>query len=457
MGAAQQQINPLFLNCVKARWIWVCALWVVAYAHEVRAQPTGIASFKHPGLLHTQEALTRVKRQVQDSAEPWASGWKKLVANSHSSSAYKERPVDTVYRGTGTPENYSLLYNDIAAAYANALRWHISGQEAHAQAAIRILDAWSAQLKNISGTSDRFLAAGIYGYQFANAVELMRDYAAWEGLEKSKAVLKDLFYPLSHDFLLNHNGSCISHYWANWDLVNIAAVLAIGIVLDDSILFQEAVTYFKIGSGNGSIGHVVTFLHPDGLGQWQESGRDQGHSLLGPAIAGAICEMAWSQGEDLYGYDDNRLLRGFEYVAKYNLGDSVPFAPYNNCDNVNHVAISEVGRGGLRPGWELILHHYAGRKGLAVPNIQRYAEKVRPEGGGGDYGPNSGGFDQLGYGTLMSSLPTSSTHFVPSARMKARSRSLRPARHDLRGRREKQRRSSLSPLTFKFENGSLAP
>jgi hypothetical protein len=32
------------------------------------------------------------------------------------------------------------------------------------------------------------------------------------------------------------------------------------------------------------------------------------------------------------------------------------------------------------------------------------AEKVRPEGGGGDYGPNSGGFDQLGYGTLTATL-----------------------------------------------------
>jgi hypothetical protein len=30
---------------------------------------------------------------------------------------------------------------------------------------------------------------------------------------------------------------------------------------------------------------------------------------------------------------------------------------------------------------------------------------VRPESGGGDYGPNSGGFDQLGYGTLTATLP----------------------------------------------------
>jgi hypothetical protein len=43
-------------------------------------------------------------------------------------------------------------------------------------------------------------------------------------------------------------------------------------------------------------------------------------------------------------------------------------------------------------------------KGVKAPYTQRFAEKVRPEGGGGNYGPNSGGFDQLGYGTLTYTL-----------------------------------------------------
>ena len=34
----------------------------------------------------------------------------------------------------------------------------------------------------------------------------------------------------------------------------------------------------------------------------------------------------------------------------------------------------------------------------------RNSSKLRPEGGGGNYGPNSGGFDQLGYGTLTYTL-----------------------------------------------------
>lgn len=41
------------------------------------------------------------------------------------------------------------------------------------------------------------------------------------------------------------------------------------------------------------------------------------------------------------------------------------------------------------------------RRGLSVPYITAMAESVRPEGGGGDYGTTSGGFDQLGFGTVM--------------------------------------------------------
>jgi hypothetical protein len=32
--------------------------------------------------------------------------------------------------------------------------------------------------------------------------------------------------------------------------------------------------------------------------------------------------------------------------------------------------------------------------------VAAIAATVRPEGGGGNYGPNSGGYDQLGFGTL---------------------------------------------------------
>jgi hypothetical protein len=125
--------------------------------------------------------------------------------------------------------------------------------------------------------------------------------------------------------------------------------------------------------------------------------------MMGMGLYGAICQMAWNQGDDLFGYRDNRFLAGAEYVAKYNLGEDVPFTPYANSSFKSPV-VSPAGRGGERPVWELIYNHYVVLEGLSAPYVAKAAEKSRPEGGGGDYGPNSGGFDQLGYGTLTSTL-----------------------------------------------------
>jgi hypothetical protein len=209
-----------------------------------------------------------------------------------------------------------------------------------------------------------------------------------------------VFYPINHNFLTRRE-RCIAHFYANWDLCTMMSILAIGVLCDNREYYNEAVNYFKHGAGNGAIGNAVYHIHENGLGQWQESGRDQGHASLGIALMGAFCEMAWSQDDDLYGYDDNRFLKGAEYVAKYNLGEDVPYTTYTNCLGVNQPQISSSGRGNTRPIWELVYNHYVLRKGLSATFSAKFAAKIRPEGGGGNYGPSSGGYDQLGYGTLL--------------------------------------------------------
>lgn len=365
-------------------------------------------SFVHPGLLHKQSDLDRMKARVAEGAQPWKSSWDILVANSHSSLT---RPVSTVpsiiYRGfDGThPENYALLFRDAASAYATALRWQISGDVAYAEKSIQILNAWAAGLTTISGTSDKFLLAGIQGYQLANAAEIMRLYSGWAAADFAKFQnwMLNVFYTMNKDFLQNHNGACISHYWANWDLCNMASMLSIGVLCDRRDIYDDAVNYFKTGAGNGAIQKLVPYVH-DQLAQLQESGRDQGHALLCVGLAASFCEMAWNQGDDLYSYDDNRLFKAFEYVAKYNLGYQVPYTTYSNCTGIVQTIVSADGRGNVRPVWELVYNHYVKRKGLSAPYINLFAQRVRPEGGGGNYGPNSGGYDQLGYGTLTATL-----------------------------------------------------
>jgi hypothetical protein len=363
------------------------------------------ATFAHPGMLHNSGDLNRAKVRVAAGNAPWLSGWNRLTANGHSAATWVANPQATIIRG-GTGENYGTLYNDIHAAYQNALRWKIAGTTANGDAARNILNAWSAKLTTVTGNADRFLAAGIYGYQFANAAELMRGYSGFD-LDRFKTMMLNVFYPLNNDFLLHHNGACITNYWANWDLCNMNSILAIGILCDDAATYDQAVNYFKNGAGNGSIAHAVPFLYDSqGLAQWQESGRDQGHTMMGMGQMGAFCEMAWSQGDDLYGYDNNRFMKAAQYVAKYNLGQDVPFTTYTwgtgqSCAYQEHTAISSSSRGQVRPVWDILHYHYTRRRYLSVPYITAMAESVRPEGGGGDYGTTSGGFDQLGFGTVM--------------------------------------------------------
>ncbi|GGS21628.1 membrane protein [Streptomyces aureoverticillatus] len=362
-------------------------------------------AFTHPGMLHNAGDLNRAKVRVAAKSQPWLSGFDRLTANGHSAATWKASPRDTIIRG-GAGQNYPTLYRDIHAAYQNALRWKVTGAAAHGDTAVAILNAWSGTLKTVTGNADRFLAAGIYGWQFANAAELMRGYAGFD-LARFQKMMLDVFYPLNNQFLREHNGPCITNYWANWDLCTMASVMAIGILCDDTAKYDQAVEYFKNGAGNGSVKKAVPFLYDDqGLGQWQESGRDQGHTVMGMGQMGAICEMAWNQGDDLYGYDSNRFMKAAQYVAKYNLGQSVPFTKYTwgtgtNCAYREQTVVSDIGRGQVRPVWDMLHYHYARRRRLPVPYITAIAEKSRAEGGGGDHGPNSGGYDQLGFGTLM--------------------------------------------------------
>jgi hypothetical protein len=356
-----------------------------------------------------------MQSKVEAYEEPWITGWYKLTNNSHSFLQYTPSPQAIIYRGyDGTHvENYGSLFNDISAGYALALRWKVAGDTAYADKAVSILNEWSSTLTSLQGTGDRFLASGIYGYQFANVAEVMRTYSGWSPTDfaRFKSMMLDVFYPLNNDFLINHNGASPFAYWANWDLCNMASVLAIGVLTDNATMYDQAITYFKNGKGSGAINNTIWKIYePEGLGQGQEAGRDQGHAMMDFSTLGAIAQMAWNQGLDLFGYDDNRILKGAEYATKYNLGYDVPYTTYYYAwGNVEQTVISNNSRGDIRPTWELFYAHYHDLKGLTSNYTGQYRDKVRQdgagaEGGGGDYGPNSGGFDQLGYGTLVYAL-----------------------------------------------------
>ncbi|WP_082507323.1 MULTISPECIES: LamG-like jellyroll fold domain-containing protein [unclassified Duganella] len=381
----------------------------------VPAPTTAGRTFVHPGLLHTEADFSRMRAKVSAGAQPWLDGWNALLRTGRSNLDTSPRPLQTVIRG-GDGSNFGQLFIDVARSYQLALRWKVTGDTAYADKAVEFLNAWSSTLTTVTGNSDRFLAAGIYGYQFANAAEIMRTYSGWAAADfaRFQNMMLTVFYPLNHQFLTTHNGSEITNFWANWDLCNLACMLAIGVLCDREDVYGEAVSYYLTGRGNGASSQTVPFIHPGYLGQWQESSRDQGHCTLGIGLAGAFCEMAWNQGDDFYGYDNNRFLAGAEYVAKSNLSDasgvpyytSMPFDTYINRQGTG-TAISPGALPHFRPVWEMINHHYVNRLGLAAPFCAQMAARMRAEGDGG-------AGDQLGLGTLTFSRDPLASNVAPS-------------------------------------------
>jgi regulation of enolase protein 1 (concanavalin A-like superfamily) len=369
------------------------------------AAPTVKAQFVHPGGLHTQADLDRMKTQVAAGAHPWIDDWNLLIADPLAQSTYTAAPRANL------GANRQRADRDAHAAYLNAIRWYISGDTTYADAAVRILNAWSATVSQVPAAP----APDVYGLQaiaiqdFALAAEVLRIYPGWSAADIAsfKSMLTNYFYSAVNEFLTNHNGYCISYYWANWDAANIGALIAMGVFNDNPAWFNQGIDYYESGAGNGAIMNAVYFLWPGNLGQWNEAGRDQEHDQLGIGLLGYAAQTAWNQGVDLFSFAGNRLLAGAEYTARYNSARGVPYKTYNNCDNVQQYWISTNGRGRLddRPVWELIYNHYGVLQGLDTPNSKTMAELMRPE---------HGSIDHFGYGTLTFTLSAAASGYPPA-------------------------------------------
>lgn len=369
-----------------------------------RAQEnTGARAFTHPGLLHSAADLARVKSAVAAQQSPVYDGYLAFAAHARSKATYAIQNTGQITSWGRGPSNFAnQAVADSAAAYQNALIWCVTGDRAHADKARDILNAWSASLTMITG-ADGPLGAGLQAFKFVNAAELLRhsDYDGWADADiaRCEESFLDVWYPAVSGYMLYANG--------NWDLTALQTILAIGVFCEEPTLFEDALRFAAAGAGNGSIGHrIVT-----DAGQGQESGRDQGHEQLAAGLTGDIAQVAWNQGVDLWGYDENRILANFEYAARYNLGGDVPFVPdLDRTGKYIKKTVSATGRGNLPPIYEMAYAHYAGVRGLDTPYTKaavfRGTGGARVIEGSNDDLPSWGTFSFAGTTAPASTVPT---------------------------------------------------
>lgn len=231
----------------------------------------------------------------------------------------------------------------------------VAGDEA---ASVAIINAYAQTLQRFDG-HDAPLCT-IQAFDLVRAMTLMKDHRTpeWDAMVR-RAIL-----PTIDKFEADSpyaNG--------NWGAIVNRCRMACGIFLEDSTIYRAAIDYYLHANDNGSLPKYIS-----ATGQCQETGRDQGHAQLGLEALAQTCEMAWEQGDDLWGALDNRLMQGFEYTARYNLGHEVPFEQWTDCTGLYNdwTEPGSMGRGKVWDIYELPYNHYVKRLGLKMP----YTKKV---------------------------------------------------------------------------------
>lgn len=439
--------------------------------------PRDPSAFVHPGGLHKRSDLDRMRDQVAAGIEPWASSFRTLSLDARASAAYAVRGnpswTDLARGGIHGAE----FESDATAAYLNALAWAVTGDPAHAAKCVEIFDAWK-NLTSFPADGTAALDAGLYAWKLVEAAEIIRStYDGWNPADQQ--AFKDmLVYPgySSTAVPAAVDGTTGTFYWriymgdpgrhGNQDLIAWRAMLVMGVFLDNRLMFDRALRYFQgqphrpedlpYASGPSPSGaqtddndYFTTYRYapqtttPDwgynGVldnyvwenGQCQESSRDQQHVLFGLGVAAGLAEVAWNQGQGVWNALDQRLLKGFEFTARYNASYIAAFpdqpAPWEPAGNEVMVRTDRTGRWrskavnphfesdfvgvsrgdfpGKRPVFEQPLAHFQVRMGLPAADTQ-WTQRARDVAIDAS-GPETNGFsmDHPGWGGLTFRRP----------------------------------------------------
>jgi len=335
------------------RQIVVTFIVITCFASVTPLQ-AGAQPFVHPGINQQLKDLACMRKLVQSGSQPWKGAFDRLKIATDT--AFSIKPYVHVLRGPYGKPNIGGddLSRSANMAYNYALLWYITNDKSYAGKAIEIVNTWSRVLHDFDFNDAKLLAAWT-GHIFCNAAEILRyTNAGWEkrDIDAFTNMLMTVYYPLLRYYYPEANG--------NWDGAIIHSIMAIAIFTDNRKMFNNAVDHFLHGPVNGSI---FKYIYPNG--QCQESTRDQGHVQLGLGEFAGAAQVAFTQGVDFFSMANNRIALGYEYTAKFVLGEH----PHS------YGIISERARV-VRDDYEYVYRHYSST-GVNIPYTKRAADSVR--------------------------------------------------------------------------------
>jgi chitodextrinase len=379
------------------------------------------AGFVHPGILVDPSQLSFVQNEIADGASPWAPALAG-VNPFYTNLSYVTHPYATVDCGAVSASCNDVV-QDAIAAYTLALLYSYStapDRAKYADAAIGIMNAWSAKLTKANGNEARLYIAWS-AEVFPRAAEILRYTFAPGAADKVLNVtafanmLNNVYVPTIIAGDPSSNG--------NWELSMADGLINIGVFTDNRSVFNSGVAmwrarvpaYIYLSTDNGADGQPIAppgglYSNPAALtcywlglgtnkttctvpanftyydGMTQETCRDMSHPMMGLGAMVNAAETARLQGVDLYGEQEQRITDAYEYAATYDtqyLTTGVwPASPCGGQPG-SHSGQGGDGTGGASYmfGWEIAYNEYANRLGIAMPNTAAMVARLRPSGG----------------------------------------------------------------------------
>jgi hypothetical protein len=351
------------------------------------------------------DQIAFLKMHIGAGDAPWAGALRQLQNSNYGSQSFTPSggapPGGIVTCGYISNPDVGCSYEkDVAAgSFANALAWMLTGDKAHAQGAIRILNGWASLMKGRSTPADQeyagntgqdfngILQSGWQGSTLARAAEMIRGSdggasAGWAAADiaRFQTMVRAAYIPyLQRGYIRTAATDPARLTGGNWDLSAIDGLIQMAVFLDDVDLFNKALTLWRR--------RVPAYIYmrsdgpapikiPGDLSSWynattnvdglcEETCRDLSHIQYGFAALINAAETALIQGVNLYAEQSARIAAGLELNARYWLaGSSLP-PPCAGSDAAvfsnNFIA---------RPTWIVAYNQFADRMKMPMPSVK---------------------------------------------------------------------------------------
>lgn len=341
------------------------------------------SGFTHPGVGVTKELLDNVQTQVRNGTEPWKSYFETMLLDRTDLTGRDVGPTWNRVDYTQQSQN-GAFKKDASTAYAQAVMYYITGDNAYRRNAMRIIRAYeNVDPEQMAYFNDACIHTGIPTNRMCIAAEILRysSYQVTDGYTDAELKWTDAD---TEKFISNFLSPEVEVFqyspdrFMNQHLYTTIGAMSAYLFMDDAESYEKAVEWFTVNRGavnQGSTGSIQRLFREittvdviggkEGAGpklstpviQHMEMGRDQAHGcgdLTNSAILARLMQgqgtkvdpgdgtVSTAQGAvDCYTFLDDRLVKAADFFFEYMLGydaEWVP-APYSIDKDGNIIAM----------------------------------------------------------------------------------------------------------------------